>query len=212
MKKIKSTKRALLTSALALLLCVSMLIGSTFAWFTDSVTSAGNIIKSGKLDVEMYWAEGNKDPVTLTWDKVNGAIFSNEKWEPGYVEAKHVKITNEGNLAFKWKLQIVPNGEVEELADVIDVYYIEGATKLTRQLIEGATPVCTLRDLINDADGAAHGALLPAGETATDAYERVGEVTATLAFKMREEAGNEYQGKKIGTDLSLKLMATQYTY
>ena len=43
MTKTKSTKRALLLSALSLLMCVSMLIGSTFAWFTDSVTSSGMV-------------------------------------------------------------------------------------------------------------------------------------------------------------------------
>ena len=49
----KSTKRALLTSVLSLVLCLSMLIGTTFAWFTDSVTSSNNIIKSGRLDVAL---------------------------------------------------------------------------------------------------------------------------------------------------------------
>ena len=61
MKK-QNTKRALLLSALSLLLCVCMLVGSTFAWFTDSVTSANNIIKSGNLDVELYYqTEGQSD-------------------------------------------------------------------------------------------------------------------------------------------------------
>lgn len=213
MTKRKSTKSALFTSTLALFLCFTMLLGTTYAWFTDSVTSAGNIIQTGNLNVEMYWADGDEDPATLTWNKVEGqAIFNNDKWEPGYVEAKHIKIANEGNLALKWRLRIVPNGEVEALADVIDVYYVEGATQLTRETLKNATPVCTLRDLINDVDGAAHGALLPSGKTATNDYERVGEVTATLAFKMRENASNDYQGKKIGTDFSLQLLATQYTY
>ena len=53
----KNKKTALAKSLLALLLCVAMLIGTTFAWFTDSVTSSGNIIKSGKLDIEMYWTD-----------------------------------------------------------------------------------------------------------------------------------------------------------
>ena len=55
MTKKRSTKRALLLSALSLLMCVSMLIGSTFAWFTDSVTSGKNKIQSGNLDVELYF-------------------------------------------------------------------------------------------------------------------------------------------------------------
>ena len=91
----RSTKHSLIMSALSLLLCASMLIGTTFAWFTDSVTSTNNIIKSGNLDVEMYWAEGDENPSSVAWkDASAGAIFNNEKWEPGYVEAKHIKIAN----------------------------------------------------------------------------------------------------------------------
>ena len=71
MRKTASTKRALLMSVLSLLLCVSMFIGTTFAWFTDSVTSASNIIKSGSLDVEMTWSNDN-----ASWkDASAGAIF-----------------------------------------------------------------------------------------------------------------------------------------
>ena len=50
----QSTKRAIITSAMALIICFAMLLGSTFAWFTDSVTSKKNIIAAGNLDVEMY--------------------------------------------------------------------------------------------------------------------------------------------------------------
>ena len=82
MTKRKTTKRALLLSALSLLMCVSMLIGSTFAWFTDSVTSSNNIIKSGNLDITLeYWKDGE-------WKDVQGKsdILTNELWEPGVTE------------------------------------------------------------------------------------------------------------------------------
>ena len=45
----KNTKRALLASVLSVALCCAMLIGSTFAWFTDSVTNTGNRIQAGNL-------------------------------------------------------------------------------------------------------------------------------------------------------------------
>ena len=131
MTKQKSTKRALLLSALSLLMCVSMLVGTTFAWFTDSVTSAGNIIKAGNLDVEMYWADGGKavpaDDSADWTDASTGAIFNNDLWEPGYTEAKHLKIANVGTLALNYQLRIVANGVVGKLADVIDVYYFDAA-------------------------------------------------------------------------------------
>ncbi|MBE7068665.1 MAG: hypothetical protein E7381_05130, partial [Clostridiales bacterium] len=198
---------------LALTLSSSMLVGTTFAWFTDSVTSSNNVIQTGSLKVGMYYANGDENPASVTWkDAEQDAIFNNDKWEPGYVEARHIKVVNEGTLALKYKLLIVPNGEVEELADVIDVYFVENAQQITRESLASVTPVGTLRDLIEDKDGMAHGALLPNGETVTNAYERVGEVTATIALKMRESAGNEYQNKKIGTDFAIQLLATQYMY
>ena len=122
----KSTKRALLMSVLAMLLCVTMLVGTTFAWFTDSVTSSGNIIKSGTLKVGMYWAEGQNDVPTADtdWtDAAKGAIFNYENWEPGYVSARHIKIANEGSLALKYQVNIIADGEVSELADVIDAIF-----------------------------------------------------------------------------------------
>ena len=70
-------RTALLQSIIALILCVAMLAGSTFAWFTDEVVSTGNIIQSGTLDVEMYWANGTEAPDTATWkDASTGAIFN----------------------------------------------------------------------------------------------------------------------------------------
>ena len=58
----KSTKRALVSSTLAILMCMTMLIGTTFAWFTDTASTAVNKIQSGKLDValEMYDTVQNK--------------------------------------------------------------------------------------------------------------------------------------------------------
>ena len=202
MTKTKSTKRALLMSALALLMCVSMLIGSTFAWFTDSVTSSGNIIKSGTLDVEMYWAEGTEDPTSVAWqDASTGAIFNYDLWEPGYVEVRHIKIANEGTLALKYQLKIMANGEVSDLADVIDVYYVDPAVKVTdrTQLTEDKY-LGTLAEALAGLDTTASGEL--AANTAD---------TITLALKMQESAGNEYQNKSIGSDFSVVLMATQLT-
>ena len=100
----KATKRALITSVISLLICFSMLLGSTYAWFTDSVTSGGNIIKTGTLDVEMNWAPGAEDPATTEWfDASKGAIFNNDLWEPGYAEARHLKVKNAGTLALDRK-------------------------------------------------------------------------------------------------------------
>ena len=56
----KSTKRALVSSALAILMCVAMLIGTTFAWFTDTASTGVNKIVSGNLHVEIQDKTGEK--------------------------------------------------------------------------------------------------------------------------------------------------------
>ena len=201
MTNIKSTKRAFLASVVAMLICISMLLGTTFAWFTDSVTNTGNIIKTGTLDVEMYWAEGTEDPATAAWtDASTGAIFNNDLWEPGYTEAKHIMVSNEGTLALKYQLTIVPTGEVSVLANVIDVYYIEDATQIeSRADLASYEPIGTLADLIYNG--------IKKGTLTADA-----DYTATLVLKMQDDAGNEYQNLSIGDDFAIQLFATQYAY
>ena len=199
----KHTKRALLASILSVVVCAAMLAGSTFAWFTDSVTSAGNIIKSGNLDVALEWANGTEALDTAEWkDASTNAIFNYDLWEPGYTEARHVRISNKGNLALKYEIRIAANGEVSKLADVIDVYYIKDGKQITsRTGLTDENKIGTLSQVLANPY-AAKGHIL-AGENAVD--------VATIALKMQESAGNEYQGLAIGSDFSIQLVATQYT-
>ncbi len=193
------TKSSLLLSAISLLLCVSMLIGTTFAWFTDSVTSSNNIIKSGTLKVQMEWrdASGAVGTQTTYKDASSGAIFNSELWEPGYTDAKNIKISNIGTLALKYHLNIAPTGDVSELAKVIDVFFAEGELIVGRDLT-GLTRVGTLADIL---------AGMPANMSGDLKAEK--DVTVTIALKMKEEAGNEYQELSIGSDFAVVLLATQ---
>ena len=202
MTKKKTTKRALLLSALSLLLCVSMLIGSTFAWFTDSVTSAGNKIQSGtlKLDLELL------DKKTGAWNSIKeqkNPIFTYEKWEPGYTDVKILKVENEGNLALKWYAKFVSAEEMSILADVIDVYVCPSETdELTYpadRSLDGYTKVGTLRQFVDTIETTTHGKLAAGGT----AY-------LGIALKMQESAGNDYQNKTLGA-FDIMILATQDT-
>ena len=95
----KQTKRSLLMSALSLLLCFSMLLGTSWAWFTDSVSSGSNVIKSGNLDLDVQYTLDGK-----TWNDLDGAddLFQKGLWEPGHTEVVALKITNKGSLALKY--------------------------------------------------------------------------------------------------------------
>ena len=195
----RSTKRALIASVISLMLCFTMLMGTTYAWFTDSVASTNNIIQSGNLDVEMEWKDATATGAQQTYkDASEGAIFNYDKWEPGYVEAKNIKISNVGTLALQYNLHIVANGEVSKLADVIDVYYAEGEYVLADRAMTELTLIGTLSDVL---DG------MPANMTGD--LEAGENDIVTIALKMQEDAGNDYQGLSIGTNFSVILMATQ---
>lgn len=205
----KNTKRALLASVLSVALCAAMLVSSTFAWFTDSVTSAGNIIKSGTLDVTMEWANGTSDPTQNDigqWqDASEGAIFDYDLWEPGYTEVRHVRISNVGSLALKYEVRIAATGEVSELADVIDVYYIKNGNQITdRTQLNDSNKIGTLTEVLAKPYAAKGNLFGKKGETVD--YD-----VATIALKMQESAGNEYQGKSIGSEFAIQLVATQDT-
>lgn len=129
----KQTRRALLSSVVALLVCFSMLLGTTFAWFTDSAASGVNKIMSGNLDIAVYHklANGEQkeiDGSTDLFDNVNGEPIL---WEPGASAEETFVIENKGTLALKYRFSInftnatVHNGKT--LADVLKVSYDGGA-------------------------------------------------------------------------------------
>jgi len=211
MTKAKTTRRALFSSVIALFLCFSMLLGTTFAWFTDSVTSSGNIIQSGTLDVSLEHADNPLGKDEAGWvDASTGAIFNYDKWEPGYTVVKYVKVENEGTLDLKFVLSIVPNSDdavIYDLADVIEVYMVDGAVAVERAALktDSTAYVGTLSSLIEDADGAARGVLY------ADDADKAGKVYEiyTIALKMSETAGNEYQDLSVGGGFAVQLLATQ---
>ena len=163
MNNTKSTKRALLLSIMAMLLCVVLLVGTTFAWFTDSASTAVNKIQAGTLDVALEMAEGvNQDGTTTNWVTAEGKTLgwvaadgrAQEQilWEPGATYAlPELRIVNKGNLALKYKVVFSAiNGDEDamKLAEVLDVSL-------------NGNKVGTLKDALTstDTDGFAHGNL-----------------------------------------------------
>ena len=142
MTNTKKTKRALVSSVLALFLCFAMLLGTTFAWFTDSVTNRNNIITSGNLDVELWHCNNNKAQIGFGYDEKGGeqvdantALFLNAEgeqilWEPGASAGETFRVKNVGSLALKFQLQLktlnaTKTEDGKDLTDILDVQIIE---------------------------------------------------------------------------------------
>ena len=143
----KSTKRALISSALALLMCVAMLIGTTFAWFTDTASTGVNKIVSGNLKVDIIGANSDSHIEKLNFTKAAGAESEALLWEPGcrYL-TEGFRIANKGNLALKWKAEINKDNIVDgkaaptakdgkSLLDVIDFYVVTKAADGTETAV-----------------------------------------------------------------------------
>ena len=210
----RTSRKSLWASGISVVICAMLLVGTTFAWFTDSITNSGNKIQAGELNITLSElnSEGNYVEVG------ESPIFESELWEPGYSDAAVLKVANEGSLALEWRLDLVnKGGEAGILGEVIDVYakVSEGSaittvpTSLEAAQADGYTLVGTLNELMADADGAAHGILYAADNTAAGGYS---EAYAGVVLHMRESADNDYQGLSVGTTFDIVLNATQYTY
>ena len=104
----KYSKRALLLSALAIVLCIAMLIGTTYAWFTDTASTAVNRIQSGSLKVGIIDMQGNSlEGKQLKWQAADGREQDEILWEPGCTYfLQPFQIQNQGNLALEYKITV----------------------------------------------------------------------------------------------------------
>lgn len=207
----KSTKRTLLTSFSSLLICMVMFIGTTFAWFTDNVISGKNIIKSGNLDLEMYWTdELDGGEWYNVEDDEHNTIFDYDNWEPGYTEVKYIKLVNKGNLALNYNLALTPTGSVGKLAEVINVFYANDGVKVKDRSDLSSLSTIGLLNNVMDGDVTADGTLLATDQQSP--WHKSGEVIITLAMNMITTAGNEYQDETIGDGFTITALATQCPY
>ena len=201
-----STKHAFLTSLMALLLCFTMLLGTTYAWFTDSVTSAGNKIQAGTLDVQLFMHTENN---TIEITNESAPIFgpgslaqdnaAETLWEPGKTQVVYLSIKNNGSLALKYKVDLV----------VTDIQ-----KALNEALVYTITPDAQYGDINADNwDDAGVKQVVSGINAQTDADVELAPAAEhyfALAVHMKEEAGNEYQDGSITFDMMV--FATQLTF
>lgn len=205
MTKSRSTKRALLASALALLVSVSMLVGTTFAWFTDSVTSSGNKIVAGTLDVELYMHNGTSyvdisDDTAPIFGGASSLMAQNNNantlWEPGKTQVAYLMIKNAGNLALKYSVGLDVKNISKDLYKAMEYAVVAGAeaSDVTKSTVLDYKSVNLGVQTVSETE-----LVMNPG---TEHY-------FALAIHMDEEAGNEYQGGEV--DFDLTVLATQAT-
>jgi len=189
----KSTKRALISSTLAILMCAAMLIGTTFAWFTDTASTGVNKIVSGKLDVVLEmniggeWVDANGKTLPFLVAGEIPAEGTEILWEPGCTyRVPELRIRNNGNLslqAYVYVSGFKASGESDvDLRDVIDWKMSSFDGMLTH-------PDKDISVIVNPGQS----------------------LKFDLEAHMKEEAGNEYQGLSV-EGISITVVAKQHTY
>ena len=214
----KATKRALLTSVMALVMCVVMLVGTTFAWFTDTASTGVNKIQAGNLDIQLLMRgasgayENIGDSHQVIFGDANSLVAQNNNqdtlWEPGKTQVAYLAVRNAGNLALKYNILL--NVEDGGLIGALDYVIVPQGTKF-------GDDVC--RENVASWDAVkADAAKLTAGtftaapngcldEIAHDKTKTNETEYFALVVHMDENAGNTYMNKSVTIDM--KVVATQ---
>lgn len=184
MKTNKTSKRALLTSVLSIALCLSMLIGTTFAWFTDTATTSVSKIVSGKLDIDLV--DASNQTVTgrqLNWQTADDRAQSAILWEPGCTyNLEPVKLVNNGNLAAKCAVKITGVTGSNKLLEALD-WTLNGEPMADQTIV-----------------------LYP-----TTSEDRPSSLELNITASMKTTAGNEYQNLTLD-GIAITVYATQAQY
>ena len=150
----KQTRRALFMSVISLVLCMAMLVGTTFAWFTDTVESGRNVITAGNLDIKLSTDAGEVNGESVLFKNIDG-----DKWEPGVVAYENFTVENVGNLALKYNMNLTVleetttevEGVIYKLGDAIKVGIVEGSVSGDRDAVVAAVQNwTTLSDFVLD--------------------------------------------------------------
>ncbi len=192
----KAVKRSIILCALSLALCVALLVGSTFAWFSDSITNSGNTISAGSLQAQWSYRTLNSDDTaeyTAVSEKL--PLFSSDAvLEPGKDYGYDFKVENVGSVEFVWELAI-------DLADTAG----ESQNNLTDVLVVYVNGV---QSEVGFTDGAVliDGSLAASGDETTAGTDE-SSCEFSLAFAIPEDAGNDYQN--LSVSFSIVLSARQ---
>ena len=187
----KAVKRSIILCALSLALCVALLVGSTFAWFSDSITNSGNTITAGNLTAQWSYRTLNDDTAEYTAVGEELPLFSADTvWQPGGSQGYDFKVENVGSVEFVWGLAIdladTAGESQNNLTDVL-VVYVNGAQSEVG-FTDGAVVINGTLAVSDD-------------ESTADINESFCEFS--LAFAISESAGNDYQNSSVSFSLTL---------
>ena len=198
----------MITSIIGMILCTSMLLGTTMAWFTDTVHVTGNQINTGSLKVDLLY--GSK-----LLKNTSEPIFGGDvTWKPAHMEIRNLTIVNNGTLNLRYVLNLMMEADESSLAQYFDVFVKEdGHADMSKAATEAAYKEMVLagQDGWEEIDSLA--GIFKSGESVLngtldfDASDKVEEKKFAIAIRMKQSSNSDTQGKSM--KLGIKLDAYQ---
>ena len=211
----KGIKKMLLLSGTSLLVSAMLLAGSTFAWFTDSVSNEGNTIQTGSFDVRFFGNRYDEGKWTAVHNLSRDTLIQEENWEPGQWNAVVIGISNYHNdLAAKVDVSfsITEGGEEGGLAEALWYKltpFTSSQAAIDRTDVESKLQYADSANRPSKNDSSVTSMTEISKEENPLVLETEGEIYAyyLLEYGMYTDAGIEYQNKTFG--LNFVINATQ---
>ncbi len=213
----KHTKKALWMSMLSIVLCLSMLVGSTFAWFTDTASTGVNTIVAGNLDIELSYKNAApnaefKEVSTDTKDLFVDAQGDPILWEPGVASVCYFKLENVGSLDVVYKMNVSYKDTVTYTPEGGQEVKLSNALRSAIVEMQDETPFADRAALIAQINANNAAALGYADTTAKEIDDSETKYFAMIVY-MPTDVDNTYNiptGKRaLEIQLGVDLVATQ---
>lgn len=206
-----SLYRSLCTSLLSTLLSLIMLVGTTFAWFTESITTGVYTITAGNLSTVTSYCTDLTNP-NPNWQPLNesnttlfgGMTFSNTN----NTQTAYLRLENKGSSPVKYLISFLCSNEKPDTPENSNSTSTTSEGKLSKLMsfaytvANDATPT-----FANEPNKS-----LKLGDSEASPFSILVEGNKTVYVKLELTLGS-YEGEWTGTppsiDLKLKLVITQ---
>ena len=195
----KSTKKALISAIIAVVICCTMFVGSTFAWFTDQAESKGNKIVAGTFEMDLL--EYSKDVADYVSIKNSSAPLFTEaldgQWEPGKTAVRYLAIANKGSLDMKYTVSVtVKETDGKDMYKVMQYDIIPDATYgQAENWLNDGTHISLGENVVSEATNVVIEGAVSEEEPTMHKF--------ALAIHMDEEAGIIYAGGVVEFDIKV---------
>ena len=118
-KAAPSIYRLLLPSFLAVIMCLLLFVGTSYAWFTTSKANANNQITAGKMIAKGSFSVGSSAPTELSFETAAGGGWKKTaSFSVDSSESVTITVENAGSVEMGYMVYFTAVGGVETLLPI----------------------------------------------------------------------------------------------